>query len=527
MIYRFDRCELDTKRLELRRDGAIEAVEPQVFSLLVHLIEHRGHVVSKDDLIDAVWDGRIVSDATLSSRINAVRRAVGDNGTAQAIIKTMPRRGFRFVAELLPEESGEPAPASERYGAPPESPPASGFAAQTAGRPAVAVLPFANLSGDPAQDYFSDGLSEDIITLLSAWRSFPVVARNSSFAYKGRSQDVRQIAAALAARYVIEGSVRKSGNAVRVTAQLIDAETGHHLWAERFDGTLDDIFEIQDDITRRIVGSVEPQMERAERSKAATKRAANLSAWDCYLRGRELLYKITPTDNAQARAMFERAIELDPQYGDAYAGLSYTYQRDILLEIVDDRQAWVQKALETARRAVALAPESSAAHFSLSGAYIWADEHELAIAETRTAVELNPSNVHATLALGNRLDIVGQSDEGVPLLERALELNPRDPQSHIYFAQLARAYINARDYEKALTCLRESIRRKPDYPHTYHVLAICLGHLGRIDEARAAARQCDDLHPGFMQKRAYWNIYVDPSANQHLADGLRAAGLVD
>ncbi len=394
-------------------------------------------------------------------------------------------------------------------------------------KPSIAVLPFDNMSGDPEQEYFSDGLSEDIITLLSAWRSFPVIARNSSFAYKGQSRDVRQIAKELSARYVIEGSVRKSGNRVRITAQLIDAETGHHLWAEKFDGVLDDIFEIQDEITRRIVSLVEPQMEVAERKKAEAKRSSNLSAWDYYLRGRAHLHMVTPDDNAQARTMFEKAIELDPNYSDAFAGLSHTFQRDILLEVVEDRKAWENKALDAARRAEALDNGSSLAHFALSGAYIWSNQHEQSIAETRTAVELNPSNVHARLALGNRLDIVGASEEGIPRLEETLQLNPRDPHSHIYYGQLARAYINERNYDKALSCLRESLQRNPDYPHTYHILAICLGHLGRVDEAQEAARQCEQLRPGFMKKRANWNIYVDPAANQHLTEGLRKAGLLE
>jgi adenylate cyclase len=394
-------------------------------------------------------------------------------------------------------------------------------------KPSIAVLPFENMSGDPEQEYFSDGLSEDIITLLSAWRSFPVIARNSSFAFKKQSRDIRTIARELSAHYVIEGSVRKSGNRVRVTAQLIDGESGHHLWARKFDGALDDVFALQDEITRQIVISVEPEMEKAELRKSETKRSTNLDAWDYFLRGRALLYQITPEDVVRARAMFERAIELDPQYSDAWAGLSRTYQQEILFDVVDDRRAWEDKALEAARRAVALDNGSSFAHWALSGAFMWSNQHEQSISETRMAVELNPSNVPAWLALGNRLDIVGEHEEGIVLLEKSLQLNPHDPHNHIYYAQLGRAYINARKYEIALRHLRESIRLKPDYANTYHVLAICLGHLGRVDEAKAAAQRCEQLRPGLMKRRAHWNIYLDPEANKHLTEGLRKAGLVE
>ncbi len=394
-------------------------------------------------------------------------------------------------------------------------------------KPSIAVLPFQNMCGDPEQEYFSDGLSEDIITLLSAWRSFPVIARNSSFAFKGQSRDIRMIARKLSARYVIEGSVRKSGNRVRVTAQLIDAGSGHHLWAKKFDSAIDDVFALQDEITRQIVSSVEPEMEKAELRKSETKRSADLDAWDYFLRGRAFLNRLTPEDVVRARAMFDRAIELDTQYSDAWAGLSWTYQREILFDIVEDRRAWEEKAMKAARRAVDLDEASSFAHLVLSGAFMWSNQHEQAIAETRMAVELNPSNVPAWLALGNRLDIIGQHEEGITLLEKSLHLNAHDPHNHIYYAQLGRAYINARKCEIALHHLRESIRLKPDYANTYHVLAICLGHMGRIDEARAAAERCEQLRPGLMKRRADWNIYLDPQANRNLTEGLRKAGLVE
>ncbi len=393
-------------------------------------------------------------------------------------------------------------------------------------KPAVAVLPFNNLGGDPEQDYFCDGLTEDIITLLAAWRTFPVIARNSTFAYKGSYPDIRQVAKELNARYVIEGSVRRAGDKIRTTAQLIDAETGLHIWAEKFDGTIDDIFEMQDRLTHKIVATVEPEMQQAEVKKSETRRTSNLSAWERYLRGMNELYKMTEDSTKAARAQFEAAVELDPDYSDAYAGISWSHQREMLLESTTDRQASRDQSFESARRAVELDKGSSIAHLALSGAYIWSDQHQPAVEETRLAMELNPSNVNACQSLGNRLDIVGNPQDGIPLLERSLKLNPRDPMNPFCFVFLGRAYINLRDYETALGWIDEAIRHRPQTPHAHHMRAICLGHMKRFDEAREAAAECERIHPGFIQKRADWNIYLDPAANEHLLDGLRKAGII-
>lgn len=480
------------------------------------------------NLGDIVIDG----DDILGDGVNVATRLEGLAQPGGICVSDVVCQSVRGKLDLGFEDMGEiavkniPKPI-RAFGIGPLGVPSSAASPpMTASKPAIAVLPFDNLSGDPEQEYFSDGLSEDIITLLSAWRTFPVIARNSSFAFKKQSRDIRFVARELSARYVIEGSVRKMGSRVRVTAQLIDAELGHHIWAKKFDSPIDEIFEVQDEITQQIVASVEPEMSKAELKKAETQRSSSLSAWDHFLRGREYSHLHTPADNYRALTLFEHAIELDPQYSDAFAGLSLTYTRDILFEVAEDRREWERRGLEAARRAVALDNGSSFAHYALGTAYIWCNQHGPSISETRLAAQLNPSNIAAWLALGNRLDIIGEAAEGIPILERTLQRNPHDPRNHIYYAQLGRAHINARDYDKALGFLRESIRLKPDYANSYHVLAICLGHLGRIEEAREAARRCEELHPGFMARRAYWNIYLDPAANQHLADGLRKAGLV-
>jgi adenylate cyclase len=394
-------------------------------------------------------------------------------------------------------------------------------------RPAVAILPFTNLSRDPEQEYFSDGLTEDLITALAAWRSFPVIARNSSFVYKGPAVDVKRVGRELGARYVLEGSVRKAGNRIRVTAQLVDAETGHHVWAERYDRALEDVFELQDEITRRIAPIIAPELEQTELRKSTAKRSESLTAWDCYLRGAALLHAYTCESNADARAMFERAIALDPHYSEAWTGLAYSHLRDIDLGCTGDREASLAMGFEIVRRAVTLDDASSAAHLCLGQAYVWAEQYDLAIAETEAAVELNPNNARACMALGNRLDLAGRTEEGISQMERSLQLNPRDPNRFVYMGYLARAYVRLGDYETAAKRAREMVRLRPDHADAYYRLAISLGHLGRADEARAALAECERLRPGFLGQRAAWRPYPDAASNDHFFAGLRRLRLID
>jgi TolB-like protein len=263
--FTFDGYTLDTGRRELLRGGVVIAVQPQVFDLLVCLVQNRKRVVSKDDLIASVWQGRIVSDSTLTSRINAARVAIGDSGEDQKLIRTIPRKGFRFVASVI-EQLHDIQPAA----APPEqSSPRP--ALPLLERPAIAVLPFSNMSGDREQEYFSDGISEDIITALSKLRWFFVIARNSSFVYKGKAVHLKQVAEELGVRYVVEGSVRKDGDLVRITAQLIDTTTGSHIWADHYDRDLTDVFAVQDEITEAIVATIEPKIYVAENFRARRK----------------------------------------------------------------------------------------------------------------------------------------------------------------------------------------------------------------------------------------------------------------
>jgi adenylate cyclase len=391
-------------------------------------------------------------------------------------------------------------------------------------QPAVAVLPFANMSGDPEQEYFSDGLTEDLITALALWRSFPVIARNSSFVYKGKAADVKRIGRELGARYVLEGSVRRSGQRLRITAQLIDTTSGHHVWVEKFDRDLEDVFALQDEITERIAVALEPALGKAELRRSIAKPPDNLDAWDYFLRGRSHLHEFTKEGTAMARDFYARAIALDPSYGEAFADLACTHSRDLLLEFTDDRAASAAMMYDAARRAVMLDEASSRAHYMLSTAYLWRNEPDLAIAEGKRALELNPNSAETRHALGNKLDLAGDP-EGIAMMEQAQKLNPQDPQRHMHLTFLARAYLKARQYERSMDCARKAIQQRPDYPNAYYILAIALGHAGRTTEAQAALGDCERVHPGFVRKRAGWQPYANPASNEHLQDGLRRAGL--
>src|SRR5579862_464038 len=320
--FRFSNHTLDVERRELRLGRDLIAIEPQVFDLLIYLLRNRDHVVSKDDLIAAIWLGRTVSESTLPSRINAARRAIGDSGEKQRLIRTIARKGFRFVGEVQAQTAGEAAHVAPMSG---DSPEPSRPALPLPDRPAIAVLPFTNMSDDPSQDYFSDGISEDIITALSKLRWFFVIARNSSFIYKGKAVHLKQVAQELGVGYVVEGSVRRDGDHVRITAQLNDVATGSHIWAERYDRELASVFAVQDEITQAIVAAIEPQLYAAENFRATRQPPDSLDAWDLVMRALSHYWRVTRQDNVVAQALLEKATALDPNYGRALGVLAASH----------------------------------------------------------------------------------------------------------------------------------------------------------------------------------------------------------
>jgi adenylate cyclase len=397
-------------------------------------------------------------------------------------------------------------------------------------RPAVAVLPFENLSADPEQDYFADGLTEDIITALSLWRLFPVIARNSTFAYKGQSPDIRKVGEELGVRYVIEGSVRKAANRIRVTSQLINAETGHHVWAERFDRELQDIFELQDEITGKIAAVIAPELVKAESERSVMKRPENLDAWDYCQRGKFLMNEISKPGVIAARELFEQAVALDPNFVDAWCGIAHTYFRELSAGFSEEPDEARIKLLEAARRAVELDDANAAAHYHLCYAYMYKRRLAEALAEGERAVELNPVDPISHNRLGQILILAGRPEEGLHYLETAVRLNARHPRIYIYRANLARAYLDAHQYEEAADQARQAVHRGGVFLDGHLILASALGHLGRADEAMAVLDDIETsrgLRIGDVVLSPFWQLYKDTGPNEHLFDGLRKAGLLE
>ena len=392
-------------------------------------------------------------------------------------------------------------------------------------RPAIAVLPFENLSGDPAQDYFADGLTEDLTSVLSAWRSFPVIARNSTFTYKGRAVKVQQVAEELGARYVMEGSVRTAGKRMRVVAQLIDAETGHHIWAERYDREIEDIFDLQDEITNAIANIIEPELNRVESRRVATRQPMSLDAWESYQRGMALLEDFSKESTELARAMFQRAIEIDASYAQAYSGLAYSHHRDLFLGFSDEPERSREKFGQAIRRAAALDDSDAFSHWIMSLYHRGALEPEKAVVEAERAIQRNPSLSLAHVTLGMALTFSGKPDEGILSLQRGLQLNPRDPRTFIFYGHLADAHLMASRYDEAIEWARRSAVAKPDYVAAQVLLAASLGFAGRVDEARTALDECFRLDPDFLDKPHGWKHYRRPENLEHILEGLRKAGL--
>ena len=395
-------------------------------------------------------------------------------------------------------------------------------------KPSIVVLPFANMSEDPTQDYFSDGITEDITADLSKISNLFVIARNSAFTYKGKAVKVQDVSREMGVRYVLEGSVRKSDDQVRVTAQLIDGLTGGHVWSERYDRPLQEIFALQDEIRQKIVFALKVRLTLEEQERFQRAPTNNLEAYDFYLRGWESFLRAhleTKKElNEQARQMFEKALELDPRYAGAYAGLGWTYFEDWFFQWNTDRTQSLERAFEMAQRAVALDDSLPEPHRTLGLVYVWKKQYDQAIAEAQRAITLDPNFANGYVGLGTILVFAGQPEEGVRLIEKAMRLNPRYPID--YLMNLGFAYRVAGRYEEALAPLKKVLAHSPNFVPAHLNLAICYAELGKQEEARAEVAELRRINPNFpVEGFKQFLPYKDPADVERFLDGLRKAGV--
>lgn len=527
MIYRFDDFSLDTTRFELFENRNAIAVEPQVFSLLLYLLEHADRVVSKDELIEEIWNGRSISDTTLSSRIFALRRAVGDTGDKQAIIRTIPRRGFRFVAEFTAADGSTNEQAIPEKATDDTGQKADGLSSTAVGlrvfsataHPVLVVLPFKNSSSELEQN-FCDGLTEDIIANLTNFSEVRVIASSTSFRFKNLNLSHSEIAAEVGAVYIVEGNIRRDGNRIRIAVQLIEAASGFSLWAEKYDREIEDIFAVQDEVTRMIAASLGIRMQSAEMTRVMRKIPSDMNAYECVLSARRYTATMNEDMHFDARTMLEKAIQLDPNYAEAHALLANVYLAEIRID-ANLLPNSIERALAMALKAVELDPQSAYARCWLSIVHFFRKDFGKFETEMQRALDLNPNDPEILAEAGHYYSFKGDFDRGIEFSRRAQELNPLHPGWY-HFAYALLHYRQHRYEEMIVDVQRISM------PHFFwpHLLdAAALGQLSRIDEARAALAMMRQRKPGVsptveMQK---WNFLQRDL--DHVLEGLRNAGL--
>ena len=517
MRYLFEEYAFDTDRRELHRGADVVSVAPQVFDLIDYLIRNRERVVSKDDLIKAIWNGRSVSDAALTTRLNAARTAIGDSGEEQRFIKTLPRKGFRFVGAV--REAQEPAGAAVADNQVELQKPDLALP----DKPSIAVLPFENMSGDPEQEYFADGMVEEIITALSRFKSLFVIARHSSFTFKGKAVDIKEVGRRLGVRYVLEGSVRKASGKVRIAGQLIDAVTGAHLWADRFERDLTDVFALQDEVTIAVVSAIQPKMLQTEIAMATRRRPENLTAYDYYLRALPHYYLMTREGLAEAIRLAHRALELDPGFTRAASLAGECHANNVILGYANDPQFDRKEAVRLARLALSIDegdPDTLARASVISAFMVGDSEADIEMADR--AVALNQNSFVTWSCRGHVYRIAGLPEEAIRSYERAIRMSPVGSRQYMTLTGIGVALIELRRFDEAIVVLKKALRQNL-FVATYRCLASAFAHLGRDAEAQDAAARVLEIDPAFTISA---RIARGGQSNAKLyTEGLRKAGL--
>ncbi len=500
----FGEFRLDPGQRKLLRDGVALELKSKALDILCALAAARGEVVGKDELMAKVWPGLVVEENNIQVHVSALRKALGEERSAPVHLVTVPGRGYR----LLGVEDG------------------GARAAALSGRPSIAVLPFENLGSDPAQGYFADGVVEDVIAGLSRVKWLSVIARNSSFVYRARAVDARQVGRELGVRYVLQGSVRRFEDRVRIAAQLVEARSATQLWAERYDRRLGDLFEVQDEIALSVVGAIEPGLRKAEVERVRRKRPETLDAYDLLLRALPYLYKLMPQASAPAIPLLEKALELEPDYSLAHAMLAWClhvrFSRGGLRE--EDRQASIRHA----QSAVA-GGSDDALTLAIAAFVTWFDRHDADTAFDLfdRALALSPSSVVALGTSAVALAWSGESETAIRRAERALELSPFDSLNYLSYLALAGASFRLGRYDGAQAWARRAVEANPTFSVPYAYLAAALARLGRADEAKAVVAALLALDPGFSIARYRVTVGVNAEVFDDFGGAWRRAGMPD
>jgi pentatricopeptide repeat protein len=499
-VFQFDRRAGTLFRREPSGTLVPVAIGSRALAVLDALVASQGDLVSKEDIMDAVWPGTAVEENNLTVQISALRRILDQGRAGGSCIQTIAGRGYRFA------------------GAVSRAPPAA--TPSLPDKPSVAVLPFANMSGDPEQEYFVDGMVEEIITALSRIRWLFVIARNSSFTYKGQAVDVKQVGRELGVRYVLEGSARKAGERVRIAAQLIDATTGAHLWADRFDGSLEDVFDLQDKVASGVAGVIEPTLQAAEIRRSSERPTSDLTAYDLYLRALPDWGSLERYRIIRALDLLGQAIKHDSQYGPALALAAHCHQRLELRGWTEDPEAARHSSVNLARQALRVDPDDPNVLALVAFVLGYFDEDiDVAIGLIDHGLTLNPSSAAGWHWSGVLRIFAGQPGLAIQHLETSLRLNPRDRPAP-YVNSIGEAHFFNRQFDEAAANLLESLERAWSSPVTYRVLAACYAHMGRLDEAREIVRRLRAITPSVMEPATR---YRNPELRELFLSGLRLA----
>lgn len=503
---------LSLDRRELTNGKIRVPLGSRALDILCVLASANGEVISKDELMARVWPGRVVEENNIQVHVSALRKALDDGKNGQNFLLTVPGRGYRLIG-LQHETPKVPRDDGSQNRARPD-------------KPAIAVLPFQNLSGDPQQEYFADGMVEEVITGLSRIKWLLVISRNSSFIYKNKAVTVKEVAGKLGVRYVLEGSVRKSGDRIRIAAQLIDAETDSHLWAEQYDRLLEDVFITQDDITMCVVGAIEPSVRKAEIDRVKRQRPNNFNAYDLVLRSMPFVFAQMPKDAAIAIPMLEEALKLQPDYGGAHAFLGWCLHHRFARGGMHDEDR--RAAIQHAHAALAHGSDDATA-LAVAAHVIALEEHDTttALKLFDRALELSSSNVFALSLSAIALAWMGKTESAIERAQRSLRLSPFDSYNFRSNHALALAYFHDERFKDAVAAARNAIDTNPSFSIARSVLAAALLRLGRLPDAKAAAREVLECEPTFTIRATSLIAELEPAVFKPMADARRELRLPD